>query len=69
MQVIVLTEELLATTKQSEQSGLPGANVSPGQEPSRGNLQFNTVSRTFWRRFILLGHICLDEGLVRKKYT
>lgn len=47
MQVILLTEELLATAKQNAQSGLvtqPDADVSPGQEPYNGALQFNMVS-------------------------
>lgn len=46
-QVIELTEELLATAKQNEHSGLVAqrdADVSPGQEPFAGTLQLNTVS-------------------------
>ncbi|XP_020245548.1 survival of motor neuron-related-splicing factor 30-like isoform X2 [Asparagus officinalis] len=45
--VIGLTEELLTTAKQNEQSGLishQDANISPGQEPLTGTSQFNTGS-------------------------
>lgn len=42
MQVIGLTEELLATAKQNEHSALLGVDGSPGQEDSNGAPQFNS---------------------------